>query len=108
MNIKVSKVFAKFINTTAKELGFEAHAEVVLLPYDTYHLHTGQSIVDASFAGDYDWKTRDFKTIMVTYPDEYYACPVYLTTKSLVEEFHSRGVSTADELKEMLRDMLEI
>ena len=108
MNIQVSKVFAKFINKTAKEMGFEAHAEVVLLPYEGYSFYTGQSVVDASFSGDYDWETRDFKTIKVTYPDNYYACPVYLTTKGLVEEFRSRGVETADELKEMLKDMLEI
>jgi hypothetical protein len=108
MNIQVSKVFAKFINKTAKEMGFEAHAEVVLLPYEGYSFYTGQSVVDASFSGDYDWETRDFKTIKVTYPDNYYACPVYLTTKGLVEEFRSRGVKTMEELKDMLREMLEV
>ena len=108
MNIQVSKVFAKFINKTAKEMGFEAHAEVVLLPYEGYSFYTGQSVVDASFSGDYDWETRDFKTIKVTYPDNYYACPVYLTTKGLVEEFRSRGVKTLEELKDMLREMLEV
>ena len=108
MNIQVSKTFAKFINKTAKEMGFEAHAEVVLLPYNAYAFYTGQSVVDASFSGDYDWETRDFKTIMVTYPDNYYACPVYLTTKGLVKEFRSRGVKTLEELKNMLREMLEV
>ena len=108
MNIQVSKVFAKFINKTAKEMGFEVHAEVVLLPYEGYSFYTGQSVVDASFSGDYDWETRDFKTIKVTYPDNYYACPVYLTTKGLVEEFRSRGVKTMEELKDMLREMLEV
>lgn len=32
---------------------------------------------------DFDWETRTFKVIRVTYPDEYYACPKYLTTKDL-------------------------
>lgn len=108
MNIAVTKTFARFINKTAKEMGFEAHAEVVLLPYEGYSFYTGQSVVDASFSGDYDWETRDFKTIKVTYPDSYYACPVYLTTKGLVEEFRQRGVKTVEELQEMLRDMLEV
>ena len=32
---------------------------------------------------DFNWETRTFKVIRVSYPDEYYACPKYLTTKDL-------------------------
>ena len=108
MYIRVSKTIAKFINKTAKELGFKAHAEVITLPYQTYSLHTGENVVDASFNGDYDYETREFKVIMVTYPDEYYACPRYLTTMGLSNAFKNSGVTDVDGLKEWFRDMLEV
>jgi hypothetical protein len=46
--------------------------------------------------------------IEVSYPYDFYATRRFLTTYELVKEFRKRGVKTADELKEMLRDMLEI
>ena len=106
MNVAVSKVFASFINKTAKELGFKAHAEVVEMSDRQYQLSVGD-IYDACDYRDYTG-AGNLKAIMVTYPDDYYACPQYLSTKTLVNEFRGRGVKTLDELKEMLRDMLEI
>jgi hypothetical protein len=44
----------------------------------------------------------------VVYPEEYCACPQYLTTTSLNKEFRRRGVTNADELKAMVRSMCEI
>ena len=106
MNIKVSKVFAKFINTTAKELGFEAHAEVIALRSSAYTFATGTDRWDGEC--DYDWEHDTYRVIEVSYPYEYYATRRFLTTHELVKEFRKRGVSTADELKKMLRDMLEV
>lgn len=108
MYIRVSKTIAKFINKTAKELGFKAHAEVVDLSYQNYPVLTGESPFDAHFYGDYNYDTAGFKAIMVTYPDEYYACPRYLTTMGLTRFFKSYGATDMDSLKEMFRDMLEI
>jgi hypothetical protein len=106
MNIKVSKVFAKFINTTAKEMGFEAHAEVIALRSSAYTFATGTDRWDGEC--DYDWEHDTYRVIEVSYPYEYYATRRFLTTHELVKEFRKRGVSTADELKKMLRDMLEV
>jgi hypothetical protein len=106
MNIQVSKVFANFINKTAKELGFEAHAEVIALRSSAYTFATGTDIWDGEC--DYDYATGTYKVIEVSYPDEYYASRKFLTTYTLVSEFRKRGVKTLEELKEMLRDMLEI
>lgn len=108
MYIRVSKTIAKFINKTAKELGFKAHAEVVDLSYQNYSVLTGESVFDASFYGDYNYDTAGFKAILVTYPDEYYACPRYLTTMGLSNAFKNSGVTDVDGLKEWFRDMLEI
>ena len=109
MKVKVSKVFADFINKTAKELGFKAEASVQRMSERMYRLHVGlNAMLDAEDYGDYDWREGEYKVIRVVYPEEYYACPQYLTTKALNDEYNRRRVSTADELKAMLQDMCRI
>ena len=109
MKVKVSKVFADFINKTAKELGFKAEASVVKMSERAYRLNVGLSaMLDAQDTGDYDWCEDEYKVIRVVYPEDYCACPQYLTTTSLNNEFNRRRVTTADELKAMVRSMCEI
>lgn len=103
MVVKVSKTFAKWMNTC----GGQFTAEVVTMNQSQYGFHVGDQF-EAMDAGDYDWEKRVFKAIMVTYPDDYYACPLYLTTARLSSEFRRRGVSNVAELKGMVLDMCEI
>lgn len=105
MIIKVSKVFAKFINETANKEGFKAYAEVITVPERSYDFMIG---LDCFSWSDYDYKKDGFKVIRVSYPAEYYCCPVYLTTVQLNREFNRNAVETCDDLREMLRNMLEI
>lgn len=95
MIIKVSKVFANFINETAKEFGKKFHAEVV--KFSTI----GDEV-------DYDWSTGRFRNIQITYPYGYYAVPQYFSTRYLVREFKRRGVKTVEDLKKMIVDICEI
>ena len=106
MYIAVTKVFANFINKTAKALNFKAHAEVITLPSNAYTFHTGTDLWDAG--DDYDFTTGRCKVIMVEYPGNYYACTRFLSTHRLTKEFCDRKVKTLEGLKEMLRDMLEV
>lgn len=106
MKIQVSKTFAKFINDTAKEMGFEAHAQVIALRSSAYTFATGTDRWDGGC--DYDWKTGTYRVIEVSYPYDFYATRKFLTTYALNLEFRKRGVKTVDELKAVLRDMLEI
>jgi len=106
MNIQVSKTFANFINKTAKEMGFEAHAEVIALRPSAYTFATGTDLWDGEC--DYNWNTNTYRVIEVSYPYDFYATRRFLTTYELTKEFRRRGVKTAEELKDMLRDMLEI
>lgn len=106
MYIAVTKVFANFINKTAKALNFKAHAEVITLPSNAYTFHTGTDLWDAG--DDYDFTTGRCKVIMVEYPGNYYACTRFLSTHELVKEFRRRGVKTTGELQLMLKDMLEV
>ena len=105
MIIKVSKVFAKFINETANKEGFKAYAEVITMPERSYNFMIGS---DGFSWSDYNYKTGCFKVIRVSYPAEYYCSPVYLTTVQLNREFNRNAVETCDDLREMLRNMLEI
>lgn len=106
MNIQVSKVFASFINKTAKEMGFEAHAEVVAIPKSAYSFVTGTDLWDAG--NDYDYTTGTCRVIEVSYPYDFYATRKFLTTYELTTEFRKRGVKDVTGLKNMLRDMLEV
>jgi len=108
IKVMVSKRFAKFINDTAKELGFEVSAEVVSLSENAYKWNVTMDYDNAYENGDYDWNSGEFKAIMLTYPETYYAMPQYLTTHSLNKEFVRMGVQSADDLKRMIRQMCEI
>ena len=108
MKIKVSKVFADFINKTAKELGFEVSAKVVELSENMYRLHVSYDIFRAEDFGDYNYNTGKYKAIKILYPENYFACPNYLTTYQLTQEFKRNNVSTISELKEMIKNICEI
>lgn len=108
MQVKVSKVFAKFINATAKEMGFEAEASVVKLSEKQMGWFMGsEAIYDAMYYGDFD-RNGNYTAIKVIYPCEYYANPRFIGTMELVKEFNRRGCKTMQDLKNMIRDMVEI
>lgn len=109
MKIKVSKVFAAFINKAAKELGFKCSASVVTMGERAYRLNFGMNAMfDAMDHGDYDWTTGEYKAIRIDYPYGHYAMARYLTTALLNREFARRGVRNEADLKEMVMDMCEI
>lgn len=106
MIVKVSKVFAKFINETAKAMDFKAYATVVAVRSSAYEFVTGTSLWDAG--EDYDHMTGTCRVIEVSYPEEYYACRKFLTTYELNREFRRRNVKSVSDLQLMLKDMLEV
>jgi hypothetical protein len=108
MKVRVSKVFADFINKTAKEMDFSAHADVVTIGERTYSFFTGSSVYDADNDGDYNWAEDAYRVIKVSYPENYYVAPRYLSTRRIVDEFKSRGVKDLNGLKEMIKDLLEV
>lgn len=108
MKIKVSKVFADFINKTAEELNFSVHAQVVNLTENNYRLNVDYNIWDAQAYGDYNSNKGTFKAIRLSYPDDFCACPHYLTTKELNKEFKRLNVSDVEGLKNMISNICEI
>jgi len=108
MYIQVSKTFASFINDTAKKAGFEARARLVWLSEKSYSLLTGADMNDAIWDGDYSRDRQACRAILVEYPADYYASPIYLTTTRLVREYRQRRVTDAAGLRAMVQDLCEI
>ena len=108
MKIKVSKVFADFINKTAKEMNFAVSAKVVEFSENMYRLHVSTDVWAAYDYNDYNVNNGKYKAIMLTYPENYCACANYLTTDQLTKEFRRLHVATVDDLKNMIRNLCEI
>lgn len=108
MKIKVSKVFAEFINKTAKEMNFCVSAKVIELTENMYRFHVDSNIFNAYDYNDVNENTGKFKVIILTYPANYYAVPNYLTTYQLTKEFRRRNITDVDGLKNMIRNLCEV
>ena len=110
MKIKVSKVFANYINKCAKEMGFKAEACVETMGESQYVYCVG-NVFDAMDFGDIDMNDKGqyvFKAIAISYPYDYYAPTKYLTTAQLNKELRRRNCKTEQDLREMIRELCEI
>lgn len=105
MKIKVSKVFAKFINETAKKNGKRFEAVVVNLQPGSYGLHVGD-IFEACAWGDWSDETGTGRAIKILYDWSAWACPRYLSTAELNREAKRYGVRDAAGLEKMILDLL--
>ena len=101
MKIKVTKVFAKFIEKNCPNLS----AEVVDMSHGAYSCNVG-NIFDAG--DDYDPATGKYKAICVSYPPEWYASPRYISTAQILDEFHRCNVTNVARLVAMLNNWLQI
>lgn len=110
MKIRVSKVFANYINKCAKEMGFKAEACVETMSENQYRFCVG-NVYDAMDCDDYylTFDGRDvFKAIAISYPYDYYAPTKYLTTAQLNKEWRRRNGKTEQDLREIIRELCEI
>jgi hypothetical protein len=105
MKIKVTKVFANFINETAKTNGLKFRASVVEFSDNLYNYFVGPYW---SSYTDYNAKTGKYKAICIEYPPEYYAPLFYLSTHELNRLCNVNGVETADDLKALIVDEFSI
>lgn len=105
MIVKVSKVFAKFMNQTAAEMGLNFRASVVEMSEPVYNYQVGN--ITGKWA-DYNYKTDKFKAIIVKYPADCYACPLFLSTVMLNALFNRYAVKTVEDLKNMIFEVCEI
>lgn len=108
MKIRVTKVMANYINKMAKagELHIDC-AWVHEFTFNEYKICVGDPWVAEDY-GDYNWETGGIRAIQIDYPAEYYACPKYITSKELIETARRNMVTTEKQLKEMLKQIIEI
>lgn len=108
MKVRVTKKFADFINKMAKagELHIDT-AEVRMFSPQEYSINVGDPF-DAEYYGDYDLEKGKIRVIQITYPPEYYAMPMFITSQELIITAKRSAVKTFDELKSMLKQIIEI
>lgn len=93
---------ASFINKNVPNVV----AKVETMSTDIYRMWVTYDIFSAQ--NDYDFNAGKYKVLKVVYPDSFYAIPRYITTKELNDEFRKRGIKTANELVNMLNEMIQI
>ena len=106
MYIQVSKVFARFIDETAKLRGFSARATVVEVTENFYKWNV--DIFGPRDDRDYNWNTDKYKVIAVEYPGDYYAPVRYLSTNELITEARAAHVRTIEDARDMVQNLLSI
>ncbi len=102
MYIKVSKRFATYCNKVAKKSGIEFHAEVLKMTEGQYLSIFPDGWATTDFTGD------GYNVLHVSYPWHYYACPIFMSTEMLTDEFRRRRVKTENDLQEMIIKLFEI
>lgn len=108
MKVRVTKKLADFINKMAKtgELHIDT-AEVRMFSPQEYRINVGDPF-DAEYYGDYDMEEGKISAIQITYPPEYHAMPMFITSKELIAASKRFAVKTLDELKSMMKQIIEI
>lgn len=104
MRIQASKVFADFINKTARKHGARFEAE-----YFTVSEREFYNLFNYSAFDRYDMRTKGRAAVIcVTYPANYYAVPVYVNTAALNQEYKRRGVIDLPGLESMILELFSI
>lgn len=79
MKLAVTKALAKEINPLVKDY-FEINA-INNMSYDTYERIVSTDFDDID--NDFNWTNNTFRVWRIEYPDNYFACNQYITTKDL-------------------------
>ena len=89
MRIAATTTMAATLNKEFRRRGWDYKARQVWLKAQQYSWNVGD-IYDAEDYGDYNDEKDAYRAIVVIYPDDYYACPRYITTRDLNRLF-SKG-----------------
>lgn len=108
MKVKVTQKMTDFINKMSRDgLINIDHARMITFNHKQYAWFVGDP-VEADRYGDYDIRKGVFKVIVIIYPDKYHACNKYLTTKEMNYNASRLHIKTENELRDMLKDMIQI
>ena len=101
MKVQATSTMAKEIAKALKAKGLDYKAKQVKLTEREYSWYVGDTY-DAEDYGDYDYTKQEYRAIMIIYPDNYYACPRYLSTRELKDIFTS-----GDTLEKFMAKVVE-
>lgn len=102
MQVKVSKVMAKFLNENLlKSKGYKAVFQE--FTPDQYSLYVSYNIMDNE--NDYNYNSGKMKSIKIVYPDDYYAVPRFLTTNDLVKIFKNSDKTVSGFLVQLWNEI---
>lgn len=102
LTIKATRAMAKEIAKRIKS-GYSVSFE--RFTYDEYTRFV--SIYPEREMDDYNASTGKFSAIKILYPDEYYACPLFLTTNDLITIYNNSD-KTFNDFFRTLNDEIEI
>lgn len=109
MKIASTKTMATLLNKIAKEMGItDRHFRYITTSREVYARYIDMDYFEAENYGDYNWQTGKFRAIEVEYPDEYYACNRYLTSKELnrIFKWNKARIKNADDFaKEVIEEV---
>lgn len=83
MRVQISKTLTNWLNNQFKQHNIPYKAIYTTMTRRDYDILVGDTSMD-TLIYDYDFFTQQYKTIKILYPDNYYACPQYLTTRQLI------------------------
>lgn len=103
MKVKTSNVFAAWLRDHLKSDHYAVSLEK--LSENDFSILVDYFTIDHEI--DYNYKTGKFNVIKISYPYEYYAMPLYLTTKELIKIFQTSDKTEAGYLK-AIKEYIEI
>ena len=83
MRVQVSKTLTTWLNNQFKQHNIPYKAIYTTLSQREYDWQVGDTSMD-TLEYEYNFTTGKYRVIKILYPDNYYACPNYLTTSILI------------------------
>ena len=81
MRVEATKTLTAWLNNQFKQHNIPYKAVYATMTQREYDWQVG----DTSMEYDYNFTTGKYRVIKILYPDNYYACPQYLTTTLLLK-----------------------
>lgn len=83
MRVQASKTLTAWLNNQFKQHNIPYKAIYTAMTQREYDWQVGDTSMD-TLGYDYNFTTGKYRVIKILYPDNYYACPNYLTTSILI------------------------
>lgn len=101
MKLKATKVLAKLLNEKIKDY------EISLVKFSEREFKWNVDIDSYNHEIDFDYRTNKYNVLCIYYPQNYYACNKYVTTKELYN-IYNKSDKTLDNFIQKFFEYIEI